>query len=35
MTREDATAEILAARVVVTFDGKFLPYAWTAADGRR
>jgi len=20
-------------RVVVTFDGKFLPYAWTAADG--
>jgi cyanate lyase len=21
------------ARVVVTFDGKFLPYAWTAADG--
>ncbi|MDW5610291.1 MULTISPECIES: cyanase [Mycolicibacterium] len=22
-------------RVVVTFDGKFLPYAWTAADGRR
>jgi cyanate lyase len=20
-------------RVVVTFDGKFLPYAWTAAEG--
>lgn len=30
VTRKDHSE---GARVVVTFDGKFLPYAWTAADG--
>jgi cyanate lyase len=26
MTRAEATEQILAARVVITLDGKFLPY---------